>query len=113
MTGRLARFLSIGAALGLTAFGAEPIRIGEIEPLTGKEAAFGQSSHRGVLLAVEELNRRGGILGRPVVLVTDDNQSKSGESATIARKQITRDKVVAVINGGTTAQCLEIGRAHV
>ncbi len=107
MTGRLIGVFTVSAVFALTAFGAEPIRIGEIEPLTGKEAAFGQSSHRGILLAVEELNRRGGILGRPVVLVTDDNQSRSGESATVARKQITRDKVVAVINGGTTAQCLE------
>lgn len=107
MTGPVLRVLGLLGAGALTAFAAVPIRIGEIEPLTGKEAAFGQSSHRGVLLAVEELNRRGGILGRPVELVTDDNQSKSGESATVARKQITRDKVVAVINGGTTAQCLE------
>ncbi len=86
---------------------ADPIRIGEVEPLTGKEAAFGQSSHNGILLAVEEINSHGGVLGRPVVLVTEDNQSKPGDSATITKKLITRDRVVAVINGGTSAQCLE------
>jgi branched-chain amino acid transport system substrate-binding protein len=90
-------------------FGAavDPIKIGEIEPLTGKEAAFGQSSHRGIVLAVEELNARGGILGRPVLLVTEDNQSKAGDSATIAKKLIGRDRVVAIIHGGTSTQCLE------
>lgn len=86
---------------------ADPIKIGEVEPLTGKEAAFGQSSHHGIQLAVEELNAKGGILGRPVVLVTEDNQSKSGDSATITKKLIARDKVVAVLNGGTSAQCIE------
>ena len=85
----------------------EPIRIGEVEPLTGKEAAFGQSSHNGVLLAVEEINARGGVLGRKIALVTEDNQSKPGDSATITKKLIARDRVAAVINGGTSAQCLE------
>lgn len=104
-------FLVFAAGLlsGSTAIAAaaEPIRVGEVEPLTGKEAAFGQSSHNGILLAVEEINAHGGVLGRPVVLVTEDNQSKPGDSATITKKLITRDRVVAVINGGTSAQCLE------
>lgn len=86
---------------------SDPIKIGEIEPLTGKEAAFGQSSHRGIQLAIEELNAKGGVLGRQLQLVTEDNQSKSGESATIAKKLIGRDRVVAIINGGTSSQCLE------
>jgi branched-chain amino acid transport system substrate-binding protein len=86
---------------------AETIAIGEVEPMTGKEAAFGQASHRGVMMAIEEINARGGILGRPLVVITDDNQSKPGDSATITKKLIGRDKVVAVLNGGSTAQCLE------
>jgi branched-chain amino acid transport system substrate-binding protein len=104
VSSRAAILFLLGA---IAALAAEPIKLGEIEPLTGKEAAFGQSSHRGVLLAVEELNARGGILGRPVELVTDDNQSKAGDSATIAKKLIGRDRVVAIVNGGTTANCLE------
>ena len=81
--------------------------MGEVEPLTGKEAAFGQSSHHGVILAVEEINAAGGILGRPVELLTEDNQSRPGDSATITKKLIARDHVVTVINGGTSTQCLE------
>jgi branched-chain amino acid transport system substrate-binding protein len=101
-------FLFFGA-LTLSVFAAppEPIKIGEIEPLTGKEAAFGQSSHRGILLAIEEINARGGVLGRPLQLVTEDNQSKPGESATIAKKLVGRDRVIAIIHGGTSSQCLE------
>lgn len=101
--------ISTFSAAVLHAAGSEPapIRIGEVEPLTGKEAAFGQSSHHGIALAVEEINARGGVLGRPVVLVTEDNQSRPGDSATITKKLIARDHAVAVINGGTSAQCLE------
>ena len=97
----------VAAALGI-ARAAEPIKIGEIQPLTGKEAAFGQSAHKGVEIALEEINARGGLLGRPLVMATEDNQSKPGDSATIARKLISRDKVVAVISGGTSSSCLEI-----
>ncbi len=86
----------------------EPIKIGEIEPMTGKEAAFGQSAHRGIMMAVEDINARGGILGRPLQVIVEDNQSKAGDSATIAKKLIGRDKVVAVLCGGTSSNCLEI-----
>lgn len=104
---RIASLILFVSAFGVAAFAAEPIRIGEVEPLTGKEAAFGQSSHNGILIAVAEINARGGVLGRPLELVTEDNQSKAGDSATITKKLITRDRVVAVINGGTSAQALE------
>ncbi len=85
----------------------EPIKIGEIEPMTGKDAAFGQSSHRGVQMAIDEINARGGVLGRLLLLVDDDNQSKPGDTATIAKKLVGRDKVAAIVSGGTSSACLE------
>ncbi|MBL9206697.1 MAG: ABC transporter substrate-binding protein [Opitutaceae bacterium] len=73
------------------------IKVGEYASLTGKEAAFGQSSHKGTVLAIEEINAAGGVLGRKLELVYEDNQSKPGESGTIATKLITREKVVALL----------------
>ena len=70
---------------------AEPIKVGEFACLTGKDATFGQSQHKGIVLALEEINAAGGVLGRPVEVVTEDNQSKSGESATVAKKLLSRD----------------------
>jgi branched-chain amino acid transport system substrate-binding protein len=84
------------------------IKVGEIASLTGKEATFGQSSHKGTLLAIEELNAAGGVLGRPFELVTEDNQSKQGESATAARKLLSRDKVVALLGEVASSRSLEI-----
>jgi branched-chain amino acid transport system substrate-binding protein len=86
----------------------EPIKLGEVSPLTGKEAAFGQQAHRGVLMAIEEINARGGVLGRPLAVVAEDNQSKPGDSATAAKKLVSRDKVVALLGTGTSSNCLEI-----
>ena len=86
----------------------EAIYVGEVASLTGKEAAFGQSSHKGTLLAVEQLNAAGGVLGRQVSLHTEDNQSKQGESATIVKKLISRDKVVAVLGEVASSRSLEM-----
>jgi branched-chain amino acid transport system substrate-binding protein len=89
--------LAAAAALAGSAPAQETIKIGEYASLTGKEAAFGQSSHKGTLLAVEEIDSKGGVLGRQVELITDDNQSKQGESATIVKKLIFREKVVGIL----------------
>ena len=92
---------------GLAARAAEPIKIGEYASLTGKEAGFGQTSHHGVVLALEEINAAGGVLGRPLELAYEDNQTKPGESATVAKKLISRDKVVALIGEVSSGRSLE------
>jgi len=93
------------ASAGLSA--AETIKIGEYASLTGKEASFGQSSHKGIVMAIEEINAAGGVLGQQLQLITEDNQTKPGESATAARKLITRDKVVALLGEVASGRSLE------
>lgn len=92
---------SNGAAAGDT------IPIGEFASLTGKEAAFGQSSHKGTELAVDEINKAGGVLGKKLQLITEDTQSKQGESATGVRKLISRDNVVAILGEVASSRSLE------
>jgi branched-chain amino acid transport system substrate-binding protein len=97
------------AALALPRLSAqEAIDVGEVASLTGKEAAFGQSSHKGTLLAVEQINAAGGVLGRQIALHTEDNGSKQGESATIVKKLIARDKVIAVLGEVASSRSLEM-----
>jgi len=86
---------------------ADTIKIGEFASLTGKEAAFGQSSHKGTLLAIEELNAAGGVLGKRIDFIYEDNRSSPGESATIAKKLITRDRVVALLGEVASGRSLE------
>jgi branched-chain amino acid transport system substrate-binding protein len=83
------------------------IKVGEFASLTGKEAAFGNSSHKGTLLAIEDLNAAGGVLGRKLQLLTEDTRSTPGESATVVRKLISRDQVVAVLGEVSSGRSLE------
>jgi branched-chain amino acid transport system substrate-binding protein len=85
----------------------DPIKVGHYGSLTGKDAAFGVATRKGVLLAVEELNAKGGVLGRKLEYLVEDIQSKQGESATAVKKLISRDKVVAVIGANASANSLE------
>ena len=95
-------------ALGTPALrAADPIKIGEYASITGKEASLGQSSHQGTVLAVETINAAGGVLGRPLELISEDTQSKPGESGTAVRKLISRDKVVAILGEVASSRSLE------
>lgn len=86
---------------------ATTIRIGEVDPLTGGVSQFGIGCHQGYVLAFEQINAEGGILGQKVELVTEDNQSKPGQSATVVRKLITQNKVVAILGDATSSATLE------
>jgi branched-chain amino acid transport system substrate-binding protein len=85
----------------------ETIKIGEFASLTGKEATYGQTVNKGTRLAFEEANAAGGVLGRKLELITEDDQSKPGESATVVKKLISRDKVVAILGELTSGRTLE------
>jgi branched-chain amino acid transport system substrate-binding protein len=88
-------------------FAQDTIKLGEFASLTGKEATYGQAADKGTRLAVEEINAAGGLLGKKIELVVEDDQSKPGEAATIAKKFISRDKVVAILGEITSGRTLE------
>ncbi len=90
--------LFFAAPCGLLAQPA-PIRIGEIDPLTGKLAKHGSEIHEGILTAIDEVNQRGGILGRPVELVFRDDQSQPETAINQAEDLLYREKVLALVGG--------------
>lgn len=87
--------------------GGNVIKVGEYASLTGKEAAFGQSSHNGTALAVDDLNAAGGLLGKPIQLITEDDQSQAGQPSTDVRKLISDDGVVAILGEVASSRSLE------
>ncbi len=104
--------LAISATLGLggcdkSGGAAGDIVVGEFASLTGKEATFGTSSHEGTLLAIEEINAAGGVLGKKIKLLTEDNQSKAGESATVVNKLISKDGAVAILGEVASSRSME------
>ena len=87
--------------------GGTSILVGEFASLTGKEATFGISAHEGTELAIGEINAAGGLLGKPVQLLTEDDQSKAGEPANVVNKLISKDGVVAVLGEVASSRSLE------
>jgi branched-chain amino acid transport system substrate-binding protein len=79
-----------------------PIKIGYFGDLSGPTFNFGQSAINGVLMAVVEINQEGGINGRKIDVVIDDDHGSPEQAATLAGKLIGEDKVVAIIAGGTS-----------
>jgi branched-chain amino acid transport system substrate-binding protein len=73
------------------------IPVGEFASLTGGTATFGQSEHNGDVLAVEEINAAGGVLGKKINLLTEDDQSKTEEAVASVQKLVNSDHVVALL----------------
>lgn len=85
--------------LGLLAIGAqaqETVKIGLIQPLTGSVAYNGTTDVNGSKLALDEINAKGGVLGKKLELVIEDGQCKPANSVNAAEKLIQRDKVAAL-----------------
>jgi branched-chain amino acid transport system substrate-binding protein len=92
---------------GSSAAAENAIVVGEFASLTGSEATFGNSSHEGTQLAIDEINAKGGVLGRQLFLKTEDTQSKQQESAIVVRKLISREKAVAILGEVASSRSLE------
>jgi branched-chain amino acid transport system substrate-binding protein len=86
--------------------GEGEILIGEYSSLTGTTATFGQSTHRGLLMAVDEINSSGGVLGKQIRLLTEDTQSKPEEAAMAVTKLISRDGVKAIVGEVASSRSL-------
>jgi branched-chain amino acid transport system substrate-binding protein len=93
------------------------IKVGQYVSLTGGTATFGQSTDRGVQLALAEINGAGGVLGKQIKVITEDTQSKPETSKTAVLKLIKQDHVVALIgeiaSSRTLAAAPEAQRAKV
>ncbi|MDE2368544.1 MAG: ABC transporter substrate-binding protein [Burkholderiales bacterium] len=90
---------------------AAPVRIGLDDTLTGTYAELGKNEMTGCQLAVEEINAKGGILGRQVELIVEDSTSAdTGTAVQKARKLISRDKVDFMLGNVNSAMALAIGQ---
>jgi len=97
--------LAAGAALGPVSLLAqqEPIKIGSVISLTGPGAGLGQSQRSGILLAEKTINDRGGIGGRPIKVLIQDDGSKPDLAKSKAENLIFGEEVLALIGPSLTA----------
>ena len=82
------------------------IPVGVYAALTGDQASFGNATVQGVKLAAEEINAAGGVLGRKIKLVIEDDQGRPEQAASVVTKLITNDNVIAVIGENSSSNSL-------
>lgn len=85
---------------------ASEILIGEYGSFTGNEATFGQSTDKGLKMAIDEQNKAGGIKGKQIKLIALDDQGKAEEAAAAATRLITQNKVLALVGEVASSRSL-------
>jgi branched-chain amino acid transport system substrate-binding protein len=91
--------------------GGGDILVGEFGSMTGPQATFGQSTHNGIMMAADEVNAAGGINGRKIKVLSEDDQSKQEEAANAVTKLISQNNVIAIL--GEVASSASIAAAPI
>ena len=103
--------LLIGFACQTGSRGGDNVRVGVFMSLTGTTANFGISSTNAIKMAADEINKAGGINGKQVELLVQDDRSDASEAATIVTKFVTQDQVHAIL--GEVASSRSIAAAPI
>ena len=117
MSMRITRRTALLAAAALAAFSlpaqaADPIKIGVSGPFTGGSSSMGVSMRDGVKLAIAEINKAGGVLGRPLEAVERDDEARNEVGVQIAQELINKEKVVATVGYINTGVALASQRFY-
>ncbi|MEP6769917.1 MAG: ABC transporter substrate-binding protein [Acidobacteriota bacterium] len=107
----LRRLLLLAAAFaaacgGEQSTGTQGIKIGFFGALTGPQATFALSGKNGAKLAIDEINAKGGVLGKKLELLSEDDRNEPSEAASAVSKLITRNHVVALIGENASSRSL-------
>jgi branched-chain amino acid transport system substrate-binding protein len=92
-------FLILTACSSQTSSSSKQINIGTFGPYTGDAATDGIQARDGAALAVEQINKSGGVLGSQINLITMDDQGKAPEAMSVVQKMLQQDKVVGLVSG--------------
>ncbi len=101
---------AVAVFLSGAAIAADPIKIGLSGPFTGGSSSMGVSMRDGVKLAVDEINKAGGVMGRPIALVERDDEAKNELGVQIAQELVNKENVVASVGFINTGVALAAQR---
>lgn len=105
---RIAVWLAISAAFSLAGICQDTIRIGVIAPLTGSQAAFGEALKNGYLIALDEINAKGGVLGKKIELDIYDDQSKPDQAVQGVSKLVDQDRMPLILGSYSSESTMAI-----
>ncbi len=108
MIWRTFAFSALFAALGISGAAAQDIKIGFVGALSGLSAKSGEAITRGMEVAIDEINAKGGVLGRKLVLIKRDDESNPAKGQIAARELIQNEKVAAIFGGIDTPVAMAI-----
>lgn len=91
----------------------DEIVIGGLAPLTGSVSVYGIATNNGVQMAFDEINAAGGVLGKQIKYVYEDEKGDATEATNAYRKLVDRDKVVAIIGDVTSKPAAAVAQASV
>jgi branched-chain amino acid transport system substrate-binding protein len=103
--------LALGTALALStlaAMAADPIKIGSVLSVTGPAAFLGDPELKTLQMYVEDINKKGGVLGRNLELVHYDDGSDAGKANGFGKRLIDDDKVDIIVGGTTTGATMSM-----
>ncbi len=99
----LAIIVAFALICGGLVFAADPIKVGVVLPLTGEQAKFGEVEKNSFLMALEEINKAGGVNGQPIELLIEDDTGKPDVGRSAVEKLVSQDKVI-FLSGGYSSQ---------
>src|SRR6201987_3834173 len=101
----------LAAPFAITARAADEVKFGLNDPLTGTYAELGKNEQIGCQLAIDQINTKGGVLGRKAQLLVEDSTSAdTGIAVQKARKLIERDKVDFLLRNVNSAMAIALGQ---
>ena len=96
------------ASAGNTAASTDPIRIGVSAAITGAAPLDGERSVQGIKMAVSEINAAGGVLGRPLEIVVEDDANDSATAVNVVNKLVSDQSIVALLGSHRSANAMAV-----
>lgn len=98
ITRRVLLAAAASAALALPAIADDTIKLGLVAAMSGQSAKSGEAIVRGLSVAIDEINAKGGVLGKKLELVVRDDESNPAKGVVAARELVQREKVAALFS---------------
>lgn len=100
--------LSVGLTPFSKAWSQQPIKIGFVSIFSGRMAMLGETGYNGFIMAVEDINAKGGLLGRKIEVIRRDSKGVIEEAVRIARDYVTKDKVDVIFDQSSSREAFAI-----
>lgn len=104
-----------GVFTGCSKDSSDTIKIGGIFPLSGEVAVYGTECRNGIMLAIDEINAAGGVNGKQLELVGEDDEGSPEKSVNVYKKLVTKDKcdvIIGSLTSGCTAAISSLAQAQ-